>query len=261
MFQTDREIFVTILLGALLFIILSSVIIWVIFNYKRRQQKHFLEISGMSEEFKKQLMQSQIEVQEATFSALSKELHDNVGQLLSSARMLLGVTERELPDAPNTLIVANETIGKAMQELRSFSKMLDKEWIEQFDFIENITSEVNRINSAGNLKATFSHDGPFCLKAEEQTILFRIVQEAVQNAVKHSCAKNISISIRQENEVLEVMIRDDGKGFEECNNDKNGIGIRNIKHRARLLGGEANWQSSAETGTTITIQLPAKLIK
>ncbi len=209
----------------------------------------------MNEAFEKQLMRSQIEVQEATLSVLGKELHDNVGQLLSSTKMLLGVTERKLENPPDTLLIADETLGKAIQELRSLSKSLDKEWLEQFNFIDNLAAEASRINTSGDLSISFSHPAFLPLNAEKQIILFRIVQEAIQNALKHAHAKTIHITVAEISEALIITIADDGQGFNIKNHKFNGVGISNIRNRTALLGGTAQWDSS-ETGTTILIQLP-----
>lgn len=255
MFKTDGEILVTILLGTLLFAVLAVIVIIVVFSYKKRQQKHFLEIATMNKEFKQQLMQSQIEVQESTFATLSKELHDNIGQLLSSTKMLIGVTERKINNPPDSLLLAEETLGKAIQELRSISKLLDKEWLEQFDFLENLSTEVSRINSSGNIHIYFSKPQTITLKAEAQTILFRIVQEAIQNTLKHAQAKSIQINIIENEELLIITIKDDGMGFDINTCDK-GIGLRSMQHRINLLKGDIFIEPKKHLGTTIILQLP-----
>ena len=209
----------------------------------------------MKKTFEDALLHSQIEVQEATFSVLAKELHDNVGQLLSSSKMLLGITQRNMTNAPLTLNIAEETLGKAIHELRSLSKSLDKEWLEQFDLIENLGTEIKRINAGMVLEIHFSHPGKLPLTVEEQIILFRIIQEALQNAIKHSDAKNIFIEIETIDENIIVNITDDGKGFEPTFND--GLGMRNMKHRTKLLGGNITWDTP-EKGSSVTIQLPLK---
>lgn len=209
----------------------------------------------MKKTFEDALLRSQIEVQEATFSALGQELHDNIGQLLSSTKMLLAITQRNMTSKPETLTIAEETLGKAINELRSLSKSLDKEWLEQFDLIDNLTTEIKRINAGLILEIHFSHHGKLPLKAEEQIILFRIIQEALQNAIKHSEAKNIRIEVETQVENITVNITDDGKGFELISND--GLGMHNMKHRTKLLGGNITWNTSIN-GSSITIQLPVK---
>ncbi len=209
----------------------------------------------MQTQFEQTLLQAQIEVQETTSSYLAKELHDNVGQLLSSSKMLLYVTQKDMKEIPETLITAQETLGKAINELRSLSKSLDKDWLGQFNLIENLTAEIKRINSARILNIQFSHSVDVPLNVEEQTILFRIIQETLQNAIKHSQAKNINIAIETKDENININITDDGKGMEHITPD--GLGLRNMKHRTKLLGGTISWATPGK-GTAVTIQLPAK---
>lgn len=240
----------------LLFLLLSCIIILLILIYQKRRQQYMIEMATLKQTYEQALLQSQIEVQEATFSTLSKELHDNIGQLLSTAKMLLGITEINLTNPPDTLITANATVGKAINELRSLSKSLSKEWLEKFNLIENLTTEVNRINSADVMKLQLSHPDKLLLEADKQIILFRIVQEAIQNAIKHASAKNIYVNILYENDFLKTMVKDDGAGFSQ-QNVSDGVGIINMKHRAKLLGGTVEWQSG-NNGSTVLITLPVK---
>lgn len=213
-------------------------------------------MATLKQTYEQTLLQSQIEVQESTLSTVSKELHDNIGQLLSTAKMLLGITEINLTNPPDTLRTANETVGKAINELRSLSKSLSKEWLEQFDLIDNLATEVNRINSADAAILHLSHPAKLAFVADKQIILFRIIQEAIQNAIKHASAKNIYINITQDDNVLATSIKDDGIGFSE-EKTPDGVGIINMKHRAKLLGGTVKWESS-HGGSTVVITLPIK---
>jgi signal transduction histidine kinase len=207
----------------------------------------------MQEEFQKQLLQSQVEVQEATLSVLARELHDNVCQLLSSSKMLLGVAQMNASPVHETIKTADETIGKAINELRTLSRSLDKEWLERFDLIENLSNEVVRINAGQIILARFSHTGKLALVAEQQIILFRIIQEALQNAIKHADAKNINIEVASTSLAILVLIMDDGKGFDKTLDD--GFGIQNMKHRTKLLGGNITWEAG-HPGSVIKIELP-----
>ena len=250
-----NDIMFAVIFATVVLVLLAGFLFFFFLKYRYRSNEYIKEREIMKKAFEQTLLQSQIEVQEATFSALGKELHDNIGQLLSSTKMLLGITQRNMTDTPETLTIAQETLGKAINELRSLSKSLDKEWLDRFDLVENLSTEINRINEAKMLAIHFSHPGKLPLKAEEQIILFRIIQEALQNAIKHSEAQNIRIEIETQNENIIVTITDDGKGFEPISND--GLGIQNMKHRTKLLGGNITWNIPA-SGSSITIQLPVK---
>jgi signal transduction histidine kinase len=239
----------TILLAVAVFILLYVRL------YNQRSKKHLEEKTEMVTEFEKQLRASQVEVQENTYSTLAKELHDNVGQLLSSAKMLLGLTERTLGTPPDTLLTANETIGQAIKELRSLSKALDKEWLEQFNFIDNLATEIARINAGEIVSASLTHTHDIQLRSGEQIMLFRVVQEAIQNAIKHAHPKHIDILLAADEQKLSISIADDGSGFDSPALNS-GMGIGNMIHRVNLLGGTINWQSKPGHGTTVNISLP-----
>src|SRR5688500_12740425 len=146
-------------------------------------------------QFQQELLQSKLETQEGTFQQIGKELHDNVGQLLSTTKMLLGITEINLNAVPDTLVTAQLTLLKAIQEIRTLSKSLDKAWLEQFSFVENLKAAVSRINAAGIVAAEFTCSAKLKLQADEQIILFRIVQEAIGNAIKHAEPSKIAVII------------------------------------------------------------------
>lgn len=235
--------FVVILLGVLLIV---TVIIT-----RRRQNELYLNQQKMKEQFQVQLQQVQIEVQESTYRHIAKELHDNVGQLLSTAKMLMGVTELKLGHVPDTLSTATVTLARAIEELRLLSRSLDKEWLEQFNFLENLNGEVERINGVETIKASIDCRTSITLKPEAQIILFRIVQEAIQNAMRHAQPSRLTVVINN-GEQLEVKVINNGKplpsGF-------HGMGTNNMRHRAQLFGGNVQWQSANEE-TVVTISLP-----
>jgi signal transduction histidine kinase len=251
-----KDIIFAIIFTTIVLVLLVAFLMFFFVSYRYRSNKYIKERETMKKDFDQTLLQSQIEVQEATFAELGKELHDNIGQLLSSTKMLLGITQRNLASPPDTLTIAEETLGKAINELRSLSKSLDKEWLERFNFIENLEVEIARINEARYLQILFSHPGKLLLKADEQIILFRIVQEAMQNAIKHAQAKNIWINLTVSGEVLKIIIIDDGIGFDEAL-PVDGLGMRNMKHRTKLLGGVITWNSSGG-GSSVTLELPFK---
>jgi signal transduction histidine kinase len=251
----DRDVMFAIGFVTIVLLLLLSFLLFFFLKYRLRSNKFIKERETMKKAFEQTLLQSQVEVQEATFSALAKELHDNIGQLLSSSKMLMGITQRNLKIIPETLTIAEETLAKAIYELRSLSKSLDKQYLQQFDLIDNLTTEIKRINSGLILKISFLHPPKLLLTAEEQIILFRIIQEALQNAIKHSEAKNININIESSRQNIIVNIEDDGKGFKQISG--NGLGVGNMKDRAKLLGGNIKWNNE-EKGCLVTIQLPLK---
>lgn len=243
-----------IVVGSLV-MLLSFFIVLQTIRHRHRKNIYSLEKELLKKAFGQELLLNKVEVQEATFEALGKELHDNVGQLLSSAKMLIGVTERSLQPPPDTLLSANETLNKAIIELRSLSKALNREWLEQFDMLRNISVEIERFQS-GVLDIHFDYDDPVKLVPQEQFMLFRVIQEALQNVLRHAEANRIDLRIFDSNNASHIIISDNGKGLARPQ-DISGVGISNMKQRVHSLGGTIGWQSS-QGGTIVSILIPYK---
>ncbi|MBA4196525.1 MAG: hypothetical protein C0459_03120 [Chitinophaga sp.] len=253
--EKDSYIVYTVIVASCIFFIVALFIFFYIRLFIERKKRFAEEKINMQQAFSQMLLQSQIETQEETIAQLGKELHDNVGQLLSSTKMLLGITERAIDNPPETLLTAEETISKAINELRNLSKSLSKEWLQQFDLIENLQAEIIRLNSSKIINIHFSHPEKLVIDKDRQMILFRILQESIQNTLKHADAKNIFIDFLFTKNSLQIVFKDDGKGFDTAAK-ANGIGIMNIKHRIKLLNGSIEWLSSSTNGTIINIGLP-----
>ena len=248
---------VIVLFASFFVLLLLSFLINFILSYQKKVVSFRREKENMQIRFAQTLLQTQIEVQEATLSALAKELHDNVCQLLSSGKMLLGITKLNLHETPETLDAADQTLSEAINELRSLSKSLDKEWLQQFDMLENLKKEVDRINTSHHVKAHIEYDSKFELNPDKQIILYRIIQEALQNAIKHGRAKCIRVETRSIKNSIFVSIKDDGIGF---NLAREGQGIRNMTQRTKILGGTITWRNLLP-GTEVYIQIPVNEIE
>lgn len=253
--QKSTDYITIVVLGSVFVLLITLFVVFLLMAYRKREFRHLKEKKRLQEDFNNQLLQSQIEVQEQTFQHIGKELHDNVGQLLSSSRMLMGLAERSLDSPPDTLITANKTLGQAIQEVRSLSKSLDKDWLEQFNFAENLKAEVDRINAGNNIRADLIIKSDILFSTARQIILFRIVQEAIQNAIKHADATHLNIFIAAENKVLSITIADDGKGFDVEQSSK-GMGLNNMKHRTGLIKGTIKYYSHPGKGSTVSILVP-----
>ncbi len=250
----NQEVVNTVILGCILFLLLIFIIIWSAVNYhNQKKEKQLLEVS-----FQQELLKTQLETQEQTFHQIGEELHDNIGQLLSSARMLIGIAERSLDSVPGALKTADQTLGKAIQDLRMLSKSLNMEWLHQFNVIDNLYAEVERINAAQMIRVDlFTSVQSLPLRPESRVMLFRIVQEAMHNAMKHSEAQHVRVDISCDQEIL-VLIKDDRKGFKMESSGRHGLGLLNMNHRTSLLGGTISWTSLPGVGTEVRIGIPVQ---
>ena len=252
------ELYTMITAGTITFLVFAGLIVFVILFYQKRRFQHKEELLQMQQEYNEALLQSQLETHEATLNQISEEIHDNIGQLLSSTKMLLGITERSLHNIPDTLRTAEETLGKAIQDLRALSKSLNKEWLRQFNLTDNLKTEVERLCTSHTIHAEyFTSTGFMPMQAEAQVMLFRIVQEALQNTIKHANAQNVTIRTLFSNDHITVKVEDDGIGFNKENTIISGIGMMNMQHRTKLLGGTIAWNALPQ-GTQVFITLPVQ---
>jgi signal transduction histidine kinase len=249
--MNDQDLVIAIVTVTILFFLFAVFTVIYFLLFRRNQKKHLLQMEASQKAYEAQLLQAQIEIQESTYRHIAKELHDNVGQLLSTTKMLIGITELKLDQVPDTMLTANATLSKAIQELRMLSRSLDKEWLERFNFLENLHSEVERINSSETIKASINCSTSIDMSPEAQLILFRIVQEALQNAIRHAQPSRLHIVI-EESQQLIVRVLNDGRPLPQ---NFQGMGTTNMKQRAQLFGGTVHWLSVDEE-TVVTICLP-----
>jgi signal transduction histidine kinase len=252
-----KEVLIVLIVGLTIFLILVGIVVFILLFYQKKRFQHRGQLAIMKNSIANELLKTQLETREETFLQIGNEIHDNVGQLLSSTKILLAITERSLKEVPDTLHTASETLTKAIQDLRSLSKTLNREWLGKFNIIENLAMEVERINTSGTITTSlFCSDNYLPLKPEAQVMLFRVVQEAMQNCLKHSDASVINIHLHLGPENIGVKIFDNGSGMPVFSEKPGGIGLLTMRHRARMLGGDVEWRNPDGLGTEVAITIP-----
>lgn len=219
------------------------------------------QTTGRLEEYSQTLNElyiNQQKIQEQTLNHVSQEIHDNVGQLLSLVRMQLNlVAEKE--GSENRLIAdAQENIGRAMMDLRDLAKGMSSERIRVLGLLGSVEQEAERIRRTGACDVLIQQSGQnTSMDHQKETILFRVIQECLQNIIKHAQAKRIQIIFSYKQPTLSIQVADDGKGFLINRDDQlSGLGLMNIRHRIELLKGKLQVQSEPGSGTKIQIEVP-----
>jgi signal transduction histidine kinase len=246
----------TITIICCFFTLVAGFLVSFVLYFSKRKNKFYQEKKEMEALFAHELLKIQFETREEALNQMGEELHDHIGQLLSSTKLLLGITERNLHQPPDTLFTAQETLGQAIQDIRALSRSLNREWIEQFNLIENLEIEAARINATMAIGVTLNYASRWLWPdANTQIVLFRIIQEALQNIIKHAEANQVHIEIKTEPD-FQVHITDNGKGFDIEKAAGAGSGLLNIRRRAQLIGGNVKFVSSPHNGCQVIISLP-----
>lgn len=253
----DQVLF-TIIAVIVILLFLGVLFLVMLFYYNNKKGQMSKEKQLMRATFDKQLLESKLEIQEQTFDMISQEIHDNVGQILSLAKVQLGIMEQKQSVEGELLSNVKESISLAMTELRDIAKSLSSQRLQQLSLQDSISQEIRRINRSGFIKVSSEVQGvEKNIPDQQKLIAFRIVQEGLQNIIKHAGASDVKVSIRWLEDCMFISIFDNGVGFDpEIELKKrDGLGLQNILSRATLVGGKANILSKPGEGTTLQIQM------
>lgn len=232
-------------------IIIIIVVLFVVFQ-KRKEQ--LIQDKRLAEQrLLQEIANTQIEIKEATLRNISWELHDNIGQLLSVAKIQLNHIEGQ-EEAINEV---RHTLSKSIKELRALSKTSNPEFLEKINLVEALDLEINRFNRLNFIKGTLEIKGAlFELNKNTNLIVFRIIQEFFSNAIKHSKATELATILDYTTDFLYISVSDNGIGFDVEKNQTEGIGLMNIKNRVKLINAESSLTSVINEGTQLTIKIP-----
>lgn len=219
-----------------------------------------LEAQLLHEQVQKQKLinQATIQAQEKERGMLSAELHDNVNQLLMSAKLHIGVAKNAGKDQNNLLDKASEYLLMAVDEIRALSKRLNNKVVKTVGLEKSILDIGNNMHQFNNIVLTTEIEGQVIekLSQEQQLMVFRIIQEQSNNIIKYAEASKTTIVLKEKNNTCFLSISDNGKGFDKNEQKVNGIGLINIFNRADAYNGKAEIISSPGKGCTINVQFP-----
>ncbi len=253
------DIVLIILSGTIVLTATSLLVIFIMLRLKKNRKKHYSEINDLTSSFEQALLQTQLEIQEQTLKTISQEIHDNVGQVLSLAKLNLGTFEDTESTYNQTKI--NDTkqlVSKAINDLRDLSRSLHGDKITELGLQESISNELKILQNTGQYKTELKIIGDgYKLEPQKEMVLFRIFQEAINNAIKHSKARNINVQLEYDPAMFILMIKDDGVGFNatDLDSSQTGIGLKSMQNRAKLIGGVISINSSENNGTSISIEV------
>ncbi|GAB2777530.1 hypothetical protein GCM10027275_20800 [Rhabdobacter roseus] len=261
---TSEEIALIVAAGTLLMLLILAFLMTFFFLHQRRHHRQKRELLRMTEAYQRELLQSQIEIQEQTLQHIAQEIHDNVGQVLSLAKMNLNALTIGPPNA-NTerILVTKGLVGKAINDLRDLSKTLNADYILHTRLPEAIRFELDILErTAADLRTFLVIRGKeYRLSPQHQVIVFRIVQELINNCLKHAHATQLTVALSYTDELFTLSLADNGQGFDLAQVDANrsyerGSGLHHIKARAALIGAQAQFSTQPGGGTSVLLQVP-----
>jgi signal transduction histidine kinase len=249
-------VIVALLLFSVLFILFFS-------TFQKRKNQLLLDKVNQQQKFDEELIITQQEIQEETLKHVGRELHDNVGQMLVLATMQMNAAVKIVNDDNARVKVTNavEALKSSLDEVRALSKSLNSDVIFNLGFDATVEGELQRLNKTGLIQSNFSISGEkvnFENKKDE-LILFRILQEFSSNTLKYAEATHLEVTLNYLADKLEIIIKDDGVGFDIAVAEK-GSGLINMEKRAELINADFQLESQLEKGTTLNLIYPYRIL-
>ncbi|TDP61019.1 sensor histidine kinase [Flavobacterium dankookense] len=237
-------LFISLLL--LFFVVLIKLYFTKIKNYTQKLYQKDID-------FQKSLTETIVETQEQVLNNISQDLHDDAGQQLTYINFQIENLKFDSPELQQQLEPISQSISNLSQSIRSISHSLNHQLLLQQDLLKAIQTEVERMqkNDLVKFHLELDNSGNKKFSTNEKIVIYRIFQEIINNAFKHSKAKNIRIEIKTKPHFF-MEITDDGKGFDVSKKGQT-LGLQNLKARAKLIEYDITIQSAINHGTTITL--------
>jgi two-component system sensor histidine kinase UhpB len=201
-----------------------------------------------------------LRAQEEERRRLARDLHDEVNQALTAILLRLqALSEDAPPELAEEVAELKTLVNQAMEELLRLARQLRPASLDDMGLIAAIQSQISRFGATTSIQASFHHEGtPDALTEDQQTVIYRVVQEALSNTAQHSDATFVDFDLRVfPSHGVELRVRDNGRGFDTASGGADGgIGLSGMAERARLVGGELTVTSSPGSGTRVRLYIP-----
>lgn len=247
-----------ILVNVILLIFIAGIVIF-IFQYRRRKKLYEKEKALIEAHHKSEILNTQVQIQRQTMQFIGSEIHDSVAQKLTLASIYSQKLEFEnkYPDIAERLARISNILNDSLNELRDLSRTLTDDRVQHSGITELVRMECERVNDTGACKATVQSDFDGDMSATVKSFLLRVMQEFMQNSLKHSGCDLITITLQYRTEGLYVTASDNGKGFDSEQTGSRGIGLANMKRRIHLIGGVHKLHSETGKGTKLDLFIPS----
>ncbi|MEJ7740987.1 MAG: ATP-binding protein [Chitinophagaceae bacterium] len=263
--NTQSGVVSLILLGTIGMMTLAIGLIVFILLHQRKVMRYQWTLQKMEEEQQNILLNASIRLQEEERQRLAADLHDDAGPLLATARLYLNenLVQLDKPTQLQHIINAKSIIDDTIQLIRNISHSLMPPTLKNFGLESALNDLFQKISGSGQMKASCRfHDYRERLLLEQEQIIFRVLQELVNNILKHSNSSFIHVTQNTNSEKFFIRIHHDGSGltqrdFENLTKSSGGLGLKNIQSRLKVLLGNITFEKDmSETYYKITIELP-----
>ncbi|MGZ5548114.1 MAG: sensor histidine kinase, partial [Nitrososphaeraceae archaeon] len=207
--------------------LLAIIIVTLLYLYQKRQMAYDSNVNKLKLDFERNLLKTQIEIQEQTFDTISKEIHDNISLSLTLVKLNLNTLPwNDIPETRNSVDSSISLIGTSISQLSDLSKTLNPEVIGNIGLTKSLKIEVEKIVRMAHLKVEYEIKGePIFLSCDKELIIFRIIQESFNNIIKHAKATDVLLELNYCDHFLDILVKDNGVGFIKNSSKSSGAGL------------------------------------
>lgn len=249
------EVIIFIVLINIIILIFIAGIILFVMQYRKRKLQYEKEKSETERKHQLNLLHEKVQAQQQTMQVIGSELHDSVAQKLTLASIYTQQMEYEnkYPEMLDKLSGISNIINDSLIEMRDLAKTLAGNDLQDEELISLLRKEAARVNGTGICQLHINDVATAPMGNTVKRFLLRVLQEFIQNSIKHSECSAININISSENDGLAIVASDNGKGFDEGALRAKGMGLSNMQRRVQLIGGIFNLESSPGHGAVLKI--------
>ncbi|AYQ33559.1 sensor histidine kinase [Runella sp. SP2] len=253
-----------IVIGTSIMLIMAMFIVVFVMYYQRKQIEQRIRVKDMEAEFQRKLLEVSMASTEAERRRIAQDLHDDIGALLSVTKLTFNALYSQLGSKEQAERLAQqvrEALDETISHVRRISRELVPTTLERFGLAAAIQEFAARSNSHHALKVTFDclGDEEFRLESRTELMLYRVVQELINNALKHSSGRNVHIQIELPPRQFCIVVEDDGLGFDLSDvrlRPSPGLGLDSIEGRLRVINGKVDYETGLNKGCRVVVRLP-----
>jgi len=246
--------------GTVVMLLLVAAIILFLVFYQKKMIQEQVKRQELEIVHQQKMMEAALESQENERRRVAGDLHDSIGAMLSAIRLGLITLGRQMPN-PAAIDDTKEMLDETIGSVRRISRDLMPSTLEKFGLAHAIKELCERFQSTSQLPIHYHEDNePKPIDPKKELMIFRIVQELLNNAIKHAKSTHISITLRS-SDSLQIIVEDDGVGFNldeqnSSNKIEKGLGLFNIENRTRLLNATIEFDKERKKGTRTILTVP-----
>jgi len=256
------EITFFIVFSSLILLVLAGLVINLLLISRNKRLKHQGQLQEVKSTYEKELMKTQVEVAENTLNDIARDLHDDVGQMLTfSIIKMNSIKVKDDERLEHDLAEVRESVRQSLQSIREISKSFSQDYLSGFGIHHSLQKLFDRLNRLKLITAML--DFPDFIKFKLQSselFTFRIVQELITNTLKHSKAREVWLKISENENRIFLKYSDNGIGIPEETLSKiktlDSLGFSNINKRIMLMNGSFEIKSNEPTGIAVEISIP-----